>query len=38
MEWLKAFLSHYPALQPWQLMIYRTRELLIKEEKYMMQI
>ena len=22
----KHFLSHYPALQPWQLMIYRTRE------------
>ena len=20
------FLNHYPALQPWQLMIYRTRE------------
>ena len=22
----KYFLNHYPALQPWQLMIYRTRE------------
>ena len=22
----KHFLNHYPALQPWQLMIYRTRE------------
>ena len=22
----KSFLNHYPALQPWQLMIYRTRE------------
>ena len=24
----KYFLNHYPALQPWQLMIYRTRETL----------
>ena len=24
----KHFLNHYPALQPWQLMIYRTRETL----------
>jgi hypothetical protein len=22
----KFFLNHYPALQPWQLMIYRTKE------------
>ncbi len=22
----KHFLNHYPALQPWQLMIYRTKE------------
>jgi len=24
----KHFLSHYPALQPWQLIIYRTREII----------
>ena len=24
----KHFLNHYPALQPWQLMIYRTKETL----------
>ena len=24
----KHFLIHYPALQPWQLMIYRTKETL----------
>ena len=24
----KYFLNHYPALQPWQLMIYRTKETL----------
>ena len=25
------FLSHYPALQPWQLMIYRTRETILNK-------